>query len=204
MTLIENTKTNLPANMDEEARKMMRETASANPRLIYKKGKFYVEDAEINLGRTYMAYPREWLRGWLKWGDGHPVDDTKLGRASEYDPPPREELGDLDKTKWDDPEQDPWQMQNILPLTDMETDELVLFCSGSWGGLKAIRKVVSAYYREVTKGSNRGNPIISLDTYERKTDFGMTPTPKFEIISWENADAPLPPIGEAMDDEIPH
>src|SRR6516164_4392012 len=159
MSIVE-TKTSVPANLDEEAKKMMQETASANPRLIYKKGKFFIEDADIEFGQKYMAYPREWLRGWLKWKDGRPVEE-RLGRASEYDPPPREELGDLDKTKWDDQDQDPWQMQNILPLTDLQTDELILFCSGSWGGLKAIKKIVNAYYREIGRGSKRGNPIIS-------------------------------------------
>jgi len=193
----------LPANVLEEAGKMIQETASANPKLVFKKGKFYIEDQQIELGRKYIAFPREWTRGWTKWEDGRPVAE-KLGRASEYDPPPRNELGDTDKSKWEDEDKDPWQQQNILPLVDSETGEFVLFCTGSWGGVKAIKKLVNKYYREIQTGRDIGNPIVAIGTYDRPTEHGPTPSPKFDIVFWENPAAPLPPIKDALDgDEIP-
>jgi hypothetical protein len=202
-SIIETDHHNLPANLREEAEKMIQETASANPTLVFKKGKFFIEDEEIGLGRRYIGFPREWTRGWTKWEGGRPVSE-KLGRASEYDAPPRAELGDLDKSQWEDQDQDPWQQQNILPLVDLETDEFVLFRTGSWGGLKAIKKLVNKFYREIQTGRNLGNPIVAIGTYDRPTEHGPTPTPKFDIVSWENADAPLPPIKDALGgDEIP-
>jgi hypothetical protein len=203
-SLIETGTHNLPATLQQEAGKMIQETASANPRLVFKKGKFYIEDEEIELGRKYIAFPREWTRGWTKWEDGRPVHE-KLGRASEYDPPPRNELGDLDTSQWEDEDKDPWQQQNILPLIDLETDEFVLFCTSSWGGLKAIKKLVNKYYREIQTGRDLGNPIIAIGTYDRATEHGPMPTPRLDIISWENAEAPLPPIKDALGgEEIPY
>jgi hypothetical protein len=195
---------NLPASIDHEADRMLQETASANSRLTYKKGNFFIEDSEIELGHKYIAFPREWTRGWMKWQDGRPIAE-KLGKASEYDPPPREEIGDLDKSKWEDENKDPWSMQNILPLVDMETNDFVLFCSSSWGGLKAIRKLVNQYYREIKTGRHLGNPIIAIGSYDRPTEHGLTPTPKFDILEWEDPEAPLPPIQEVMGgDSIPY
>jgi hypothetical protein len=182
---------------------MLQETASANPRLVYKKGKFYLEEAEVELGHKYIAFPREWTRGWVKWEDGRPVNE-KLGKASVYDPPERKELGDLDKSKWEDEDKDPWSMQNILPLVDIKTGEFVLFCSSSWGGLRAIRKLVNQYYRDLKSGRDRGNPIVEIGSYDRETEHGPTPTPKFDIVDWENPEAPLPPIKDTLGgDEIP-
>jgi hypothetical protein len=189
---------NLPANINDEANRMLQETASANARLVYKKGKYFIGDDEVEIGHQYIAFPREWTRGFVKWDNGHPIAE-RLGRASEYNPT-REEMGDLEKKGEDD---DPWTMQNILPLVDVKTEEFVLFCSNTWGGLKAIKKLVNAYYREIKTGRDLGNPIIAVDTYDRQTDFGLTPTPKFNIVSWENADAPLPQTQDAMNDAIP-
>jgi hypothetical protein len=62
---------------------------------------------------------------------------------------------------------------------------------------------VNKFYREIKTGRDRGNPIVEIGTYNRPTEYGPTPTPKFDIVGWDNPEALLPPIKEASGDEIP-
>jgi hypothetical protein len=191
---------NVPATLSNEVANLLKRTQLANPLLKYKKGKWYIGEDEVALGREYIAFPTQWTVGWQKWVDKQKVAE-ELGKAAEgYVPKEREELDDIEKKG----EDDPWCPVNFLPLEDAETGDFVVFTSSSFGGSLAIQRVVNRYSREIANGKNLGNPIVKLDTYDRRTrEYGMIPTPRLEIVGWENDDIPPPPIGEEMNDAIP-
>ena len=118
-----------------------------------------------------------------------------------YRVPADDELGHTDESAWKNGK-DPWALQNLLPLEDRETGEFIIFVSSSFGGKLAIEKLVNRYAREIGAGRDLGNPIIRLGTYDRPNkEYGPIPTPQFEIVGWENPEAPLPPIKDALGGE---
>jgi hypothetical protein len=198
---------NLPAKLSNEAANILKQTTRANPLLRFIKGKYKIGDEEIPVGREYVAFPLQWTRGWVKWQDGQIVAGSeRLGKVADgFVPCDRDELGDLDKTQWEDVDSDPWQLQNLLPLEDAETGEFVVFVSGSFGGKMAVEKLCNRVARDLSAGRNLGNPTIKLDIGEFSTKkYGKVPRPEFTIIAWENETAPLPPIKDALGgDSIP-
>jgi len=204
MTNDKNGNGNVPANLSNAAAHLLKATARSNPLMRYKKGKFFIGDDEIPLGREYFAFPREWTRGLVRWENGQIVEE-RLGKVADgFQIPDRNELGHTDQSAWENGK-DPWARQNLLPLEDLETGEFIIFVSSSYGGKLAIEKLVNRYAREIGAGRDLGNPIIRLGTYDRPdTEYGPIPTPKFEIVGWENPEAPLPPIKDALGgEEIP-
>jgi hypothetical protein len=201
--------TNLPATLNNAAVNILKETARSNPLLRFKKGKYLIGEDEIPVGREYVAFPLEWTRGWVKWESGQ-IADERVGKVGEgFVLLERDELGDLDKTKWEDPDSDPWQQQNMLPLEDAETGEFVVFVSGSFGGKIAIEKLCNRVARDLSAGRNLGLPTIKLGVTEFKTKaYGTVQRPEFIIIGWENeqkgGSVILPePAAKVLDDAIP-
>jgi hypothetical protein len=197
---------NLPAKLSDEAANILKQTTRANPLLRFIKGTYKIGDDEIPLGREYIAFPLQWARGWVKWEGGQVVPGSeRLGKVAEgFVPCERDELGDIDKTQWEDADSDPWQLQNMLPLEDAETGEFIVFVSGSFGGKMAVEKLCNRAAREISSGRNPGNPLIKLDVVEFVSKrFGRVPRPEFTITGWENEDAPPPPIKEVMGDSNP-
>jgi hypothetical protein len=198
--------------LNDAAANILKETARANPLLRFKKGQYLIGEDEVPIGREYVAFPLEWARGWVKWHDGQ-ITDERLGKVGDgFRLLDRDELGDLDKTKWEEPDSDPWQQQNMLPLEDAETGEFVVFVSGSFGGKIAIEKLCNRVARDLGAGRNLGLPTIKLGVTEFKTkQYGNVPRPEFIILSWENEpqqDAVISPtlvpsLAKEMNDEIP-
>jgi hypothetical protein len=203
--LVKNNGSAVPAKLSDEAANLLKQTARANPLLRYKKGKYCIGDDEVALGREYIAFCTEWTIGWCRWQDGQIVEE-RLGKPAEgYSPPDRDELGHTDKSAWEDGDSDPWARQSLLPLEDCESGEFIVFVTSSFGGKLAIEKLVNRYAREIGTGRNLGNPIIKLGSYERTNkEYGPIPTPMFEVVGWENENAPLPPLKEALNDDIPY
>jgi hypothetical protein len=206
MTVEKNSHHNLPASLSDQAANILKQTTRANPLLRFVTGKYKIGEDEIAAGREYVVFPMEWTRGWTKWHDGQIVAGSeRLGKvAAGFVPCEREELGDTDPSQWEDEDSDPWQMQNMLPLEDAETGEFVVFVSSSFGGKMAIEKLCNRVARDLNAGRNLGNPTIKLGIAEFSTKkYGKVSRPEFTIISWENEDAPLPPIKDAVGDEVP-
>jgi hypothetical protein len=188
---------------------ILKETSRSNPRLLFKKGKYYIGEDEIPLGHQYVAFALDWTRGWVKWEDGNIVNPVvHMGRVAEgYVPPERDELGDNDKSQWEDGN-DPWQPQNILPLEDVESGEFVIFVSGSFGGKIAVEKLCNRVARDLKAGKDRGLPIVSLAVGEFSTkDYGKIPRPDFPIAQWERGEEQqqdvLPPLTKDLNDSMP-
>jgi hypothetical protein len=199
MQNVERQNANLPAQLSDSADNILRAAKSAVPMLRFVKGKYFIGEDEIPVGHEYIAYPLDWVRGWVKWWDDAVVAE-KLGKVAEgFQPPEREELGDTDESKWPDGK-DPWCRQNMLPMEDRETGDLVVFNSNSHGGRIAIEKLAARVARDLKSGRDRGRPTIGLHvaTFTSK-DYGKIARPDFQIVGWEYDEVPPPPL----DDEIP-
>src|SRR6266536_2673452 len=131
--------------------------------LKFNKGKWLVGDDVVPLGTEFIAHVDQIGSGWARFVDGV-ATGRRIGLlADRYRVPLREELGDLDQSKWErssngEP-RDPWALQWYLPLLPLGGDELHTFITGSNGGDGAIRTLCGAYGRRVAAGLL---PIVAL------------------------------------------
>lgn len=63
---------------------------------------------------------------------------------------------------------------------------MVIFCTSSFGGRRAVADLCSAYVRRAAKVENWGQPIIKLAVTDMRTKkFGKVPRPNFVVIGWD-------------------
>jgi hypothetical protein len=166
--------------------------AQAQARILkFVKGKYFVGEDEVPIGRQYVAHVLELRRGWVKFKDGKVVDQRIGSVADGFNPPTRDELGDLDKTQWEIDggiARDPWRLQYFLVLEDVETGELLTFVTGSHGGRTAIGRLSGQFARNVRNGS----PIVKLaaSSYRHKL-YGRVDVPEFTVTGWTGLAASL-------------
>jgi hypothetical protein len=162
--------TTLPAAHETEVNNLLGATKDVHQKLLkFKKGKFYIQDEEVPIGTEYVAHPSQLTLCWIKFSGGQVVD-RRLGKAADgYRPPEREELGDLDESKWesglDGKPKNPWSFQHLLPLEHPETGELVIFTTSSVGGEIGVKELVRAWAQRAKKGSC-ALPIVKLATMD--------------------------------------
>ncbi len=198
---------NVPATIEDTAANLLAASAGPAPILKFKKGKFFVGETEVPLGREFLAYCSDWQQGFVKFVDGTIVD-RRVGRiADRFRSPDRDELDDNDESKWpagiDGKPADPWVFQNYVPMEARESGDLFLFVTGSAGGAMAVRALCNKYARNIHKGT----PTIELAvaTFTSKK-YGPTQRPDFPIVAWENDTGAVdvtPPMSVEMDDAIP-
>ena len=179
--------------------------------LKFKKGKFFISDTEVPLGRQYVAHATQWTKCWVKFADKKVVD-RRIGKVADgYVPPARNDLGDVDEDAWetspDGKKRDPWSLQYLLPIEDTENGEVAIFTTSTAGGRRAVADLCKSYARHCKKRQRRGLPIVRLATTDMPTKaFGPVPRPDFEIVDWDEAAAGgvevTAPDGEP-NDEIP-
>jgi hypothetical protein len=167
--------------------------------LKFAKGKYFVGDDEIKIGREFVAYPQKWVRGWTKFWDGKLAEQRVGPVADGFITPKRDELGDTDEALWEKDgagnPKDPWQKQSYLPLEDCETGEIFVFVSGSHGGRGAIRDLVTTAVKNISNGDPR--IALGVASYKHKT-FGRVEAPHFPIKDW----VPYP-VTEVNDADVP-
>jgi hypothetical protein len=122
---------------------------------------------------------------WVKWEGGKPV--RYIVRQAGVPFPEREELGDLDESKWepgpDDKPRDPWQSTRFVHLTNPETASLFTFTTTSWGGRGAVIDLADAIVRY--RGARPGaHPVVVLQSAPMQTKFGKKWRPVFQIVDW--------------------
>jgi len=172
--------------------------------LKFVKGKYYIGDDEVPLGREYIAHVNQLNHGWAKFVDGR-VTDQRIGSVAEgFQPPTREQLGDTDESKWEKDAtgnpRSPWTFQYYLALEDVESGVLVTFVTGSAGGTAAIGRLCGQYARNASNGL----PIIRLgaSSYKHKS-YGRVEVPNLPVISWTMEVTPaLTAARNDMDDEV--
>jgi hypothetical protein len=171
------------------------------------KGKWRIGDDVIEPGTKFIAYMPQALRGWVKFENGK-VTDRRIGKTSErFQMPEREELGDLDPTKWeigpDGKPRDPWGEQRYLPLLGVDDDRIVTYVTGSASGKIAIQDLNRRYgFRLPTTQL----PIVALAVreYQHKV-YGLMEAPRFNLVGWTDpsGEPPAAAVGNEMNDEIP-
>jgi hypothetical protein len=132
--------------------------------LKFKKGEYFVAEEEIPLGSEYLAHVVGWTKCWIKFVDGEVAERKIYPVAKGARPPEREDLDDLDESKWeeglDGKPADPWVYQYLLPLENRSNGELVIFVTSSFGGRRAVADLCQLYTRRMQK-MGAGQPIIS-------------------------------------------
>ena len=195
-----------------------REDGGFEKLLKFNKGDFLIGDEKIPLGAEFIAHVPAWMKTWIKFLDGKPVDNSrKVYRvALGEQPPEREELDDWPQNEnWPDgidgEPSDPWVFQNLLPLENLENSEVIIFASPSSGGKIAIGNLSTAYTRRAKKKPDCGLPIVKLATATFPSKkYGKVLRPDFEIVGWDEPSADsdievMPPASSKNEpnDEVP-
>jgi hypothetical protein len=164
--------------------------------LKYTKGRWVTGDGKTSVPSTttFVAIMDSLTSGWLKWGDGKPVD-AKMGLVADgFEPPRRDELDDLDSTKWEIAEDgsrtDPWQLTLLLVLVSANgSREIHTFSTTSVGGKNAIADLCDAH-AQTTEGTGE-YPLVRLatDSYDHKIKArGTVHVPIFTIVGAVDAE----------------
>jgi hypothetical protein len=180
-----------------------------------KDGKFRKtnDDEEIPEGTELVVVYDQIQAGWIRFnGKGAPPDRQMGAIFDGYIPPPRESLGNTDKSLWEvglngEPA-DPWQHQMLVPLQDPKTDELFVFGTSSITGRREVGNLIKHCSRMAVKERDL-YPVIQLRVggfAHRDPRVGWVKTPKFAIVgSAPKGDtaAADTSIGGDLDDSIP-
>ena len=112
--------------------------------LKFKRGEYYIGDDAVALG-TRVSWPtRAWLKAWIKFSTTRwPSGEYTAWRVASA--PDREELDELAEDDWpkgpDGKPSDPWVFQNLVPLENITSGEIVVFVSASIGGRQAVSEL---------------------------------------------------------------
>jgi hypothetical protein len=130
------------------------------------------------------------MAGWIRWENSKPVEHIMVRVADDRPLPKRDDLGDVDKTRWEKDSsgelRDPWQFTNYLPLMNNE-GSLYTFATSSRGGLGAIGELCRLYAQH-RKRHPDVHPMIALGvgSYQhQKREYGRIKFPKFTPMGWE-------------------
>jgi hypothetical protein len=209
---------NLPMK-DDETRNLMdgaEGDAGFQKMLKFKKGLYYCDGEEIDLGTRMIAHVVGYTKTWVHFEDQKVIERKVYRVARGEKPPDRHELPDKDENKWpigiNKLPADPWVLQSLLPMEDPKSGEVRIFIASSFGGKRAVGDLVTAYARRRVKNKNSGQPIITLQMRMMPTkNFGDVPAPHFEIVGWadEGVEREIRTVSEEVmkkqefDDEIP-
>jgi hypothetical protein len=150
---------------------------------------------------------------WVRWQAGKPVE-YRL-RETGVPMPVREELGDCDRTSWengpDGQPRDPWQSTRFVQLIDPLTAESFTFATSSGGGLDCVINLADQIMRMRGKHP-KTVPLVELGSAPMPTKYGRKTKPVLRVVDWRNTvvsaviEQPdhqlLPPVND-MDDDIP-
>jgi hypothetical protein len=179
-----------------------------------KEGHFVLasSDEKLDPMRRYIArLPDMWV-GWIKFnGEGEPPSRVGGLLYDGYVMPPREALGDTDESEWplglDDQPTDPWLHQQLIPIQDAGTWEVLCFGTTNSTGRTAVGALLRAYNR-MRRADPDEVPIIQLvpSSYTHR-QFGKVNIPAFKICGKTKYDAitdpePELPLADVMKDKV--
>jgi hypothetical protein len=175
-----------------------------------KQGEFAISETDtIPDGARCIAHCDLMEIGWVKWSDGKPTGDRKVGLVADgFIPPQKSDLPDRDETQWeiqDDGERrDPWAFQMSVPLTRLDAGgETYKFTAGSKGGLRCLGALTRAYGKHIAE-KKPGQPVVELqsDSYKHRT-YGKIFFPVMHIVGWTGADGRPQSLADELDDDLP-
>jgi hypothetical protein len=167
--------------------------------LKFNKGEWPIGEDTVPEGTEYIAYVDELARAWIKFEDGT-VADRRVVKVRDGKLPPRAQLGDNDKSKWeigDDGERrDPWVLQWLLPMSRVDAEgDFTVFATSSKGGIGAIGLLCKVYGRSPRNGLL---PIVALKSASYKhPQYGKVLKPYLPIVGQHGT--PTPPAQPASD-----
>ena len=181
----------------------------------FKKGKFVLtdDDTEIGEDEDFICLADATMIGWVKFNKDAPPDRI-MGRWHDgFVMPEREELADLDESKWepglDNKPADPWQHTIYLVLQKPATEEFFTFVASTVTGRRSVGNLLRHYDRMVRIGST-DYPVIRLKISgfnHRDERIGWVPTPAFAVVGKAPRDGAVTPpdtsLAADMDDTIP-
>jgi hypothetical protein len=183
------------------------EDAGFEKMIKFRKGQFFIGEEEIPLGTEYLAHAAAWVKCWIKFIDGEPVDRKPYRVALGEKPPLREDLGCRDENEWPEDEDghptDPWVLQYLLPLENLKNGEVVIFVTSSHGGKQAVADLCNTFAKR-TKKTGCGQPIIKLaKTTFPSNKYGPVLRPLFEVDGWDRDEPSNSVVGLTPNDTIP-
>jgi hypothetical protein len=173
-----------------------------------------IDDEEIPEGSEFVVIYDQIQAGWVKFAGKGVKPERRQGCIFDgFKPPPRDTLGDDDKSFWEEglngQPQDPWQLQILLPLLSTKEDgELLVFQTSNTTGRRACDNLIRMCAR-MQKKEPDDYPVIKLRVggYEHKDSrVGWVKTPAFERVGKApkaNAEMANTSREDDFSDEIP-
>jgi hypothetical protein len=202
--------TEIALSPEQEAKALLEEASKGGQVILkFKEGYFHIRGEVVPLGTRYLTFVPNWERQWVRFDDNKVTERIRVRVATRKPLPPRNKLSNPELEGTD---QDPWSLQNVLPLEDVATGQLLTFVTTTNGGRMALDELAADYAKAVLAGTARGLPIIKLRTNTFPSSYKKeVAKPLFEIAEWEMSpeQTVLPPEDhpafehDDMDDEIP-
>jgi hypothetical protein len=209
----------LPDNREYAARYLDEcDPGGTSGRLIKFDGKAGVfrtidDDKEVSEKTTFLCLADETAVGWIKFaGEGEAPTRIMGLLFDDWQMPPREALGELDKSKWDlgldNEPQDPWLHQQAIVLQDVESREIFTFTTTSKTGRRSVSRLLR-HYRRLRKDHPGDIPLIRLQSgsfEHRDSRVGRVFVPVFVVVGRAPRDsgtAPDTSTAKFLDDTLP-
>jgi hypothetical protein len=168
----------------------------------FNKGAWFVGGEEVKECTLFIAQMPEVQIVATRWVNSKPAERHVAYVRDGARFLKRETLGDMDQGKWErhnGAPKDPWSVEMVLPLIQVEDDALCCFFTSSEGGKSAIAGLAKQYAERIRTGQF-GLPIIDLQSghYDHQK-YGKTAIPVLAIESWQEdgLPPPAPRIGAA-------
>jgi hypothetical protein len=188
----------VPAKATTAAQRLdaLARSASNVTMLKYNSGNWTIADIPVPPDTKFIVYPDQVLHAWTHFTGGKVVSEISAPVAEDENGDTelrivkgqaREDLGDLDQSKWEidnsGKPRDPWNYNLGLPMMNVDTGAVLMFKAGSVGGMGAIGGQVGNYNRN----RHLGYPVVKLSTgsYKNKKFGGFTAFPVFQPVGYD-------------------
>ena len=180
-----------------------------------KDAKFVYADDDTEIADTvdFVVLDDQVMASWIKFhGKGEPPDRIGGLLSDGFVLPPRETLGDADKSLWEmglngEPA-DPWVHQLAVVMKRVDNDEMVTFVTGNATGRRAVGNLLKHANRlHRTSPDHYTVTRLTLGGYNHRDErVGWVVVPVFKIVGKQPTDSVAKPdtsLAGDMNDEIP-
>jgi hypothetical protein len=153
--------------------------------LKFKKPGVYILDGnEIPLGTVMIVHAQAWTKQWIHFVDSKPVEKRIYRVSRGEDAPERLDMPDVDKMRG--PGMDPWVLQYLVGMEFQDTGDMVVFIGSGIGGQRAVADLCTTWARKDQRSPGCGMPIVKLNKFDYRNQYGQQSKPQFDIIGWDS------------------